>query len=142
MVSWHTAVLRDSGDEVTGMLCSGDDVTVRRRAAEQIAHLAYHDQLTGLPNRAQLADRLRGATETAKESGGAVALLCLDLDDFKLVNDGLGHEVGDRLLCAIAGRLEDGTRHGDLLVRPGGDEFMLLLSRASPTCTRAPPREG
>ena len=95
-------------------------------ADERLAHLAYHDPLTGLPNRAQLADRLELALERAAQTG-AVVLLSIDLDDFKLVNDGLGHAAGDELLRQLAVRLDGVRRSADLLARQGGDEFILLV---------------
>ncbi len=95
-------------------------------AEARLAHLAYHDPLTGLPNRAQLADRLGMALDRAAETG-AVVLLSIDLDDFKLVNDGLGHAAGDELLRQLAARLDSVRRSADLLARQGGDEFILLV---------------
>ena len=103
------------------------DVTDRHRSEQQLVHDASHDRLTGLANRAQLEARLDGAIEAARASGGTVALLNLDLDDFKTVNDSLGHAAGDELLCAIARRLERRVGDVHLIARHGGDEFMLLL---------------
>ena len=113
---------------MTGSLGSGEDVTDRRLAEQRVAFLAYHDPLTGLPNRAQLSESVSAAIEQARRTNRSVGLLCLDLDDFKLVNDSLGHPVGDELLVSIARRLEALKRHGDLLARTGGDEFFLLLA--------------
>jgi diguanylate cyclase (GGDEF)-like protein/PAS domain S-box-containing protein len=128
LIAWHDTLVRDADGRVTGTLSSGEDVTERRRAQEQLVHLAYHDRLTNLPNRALLADRLAAAVARAEREHRSAALLCLDLDDFKLVNDSLGHTLGDDLLGAIARRLESATRHGDFLAHAGGDEFFLLLS--------------
>ena len=127
LIAWNNTLVRDEDGSVTGTLSSGEDVTERRLAQEQIVYLAYHDQLSGLPNRALLADRLADAVARAERENGSAALLCLDLDDFKLVNDSLGHRLGDDLLGAVARRLEGITRHGDFLARAGGDEFFLLL---------------
>ena len=91
--------------EVVGILASGEDITERLRAEEEISRLAYFDPLTGLPNRAQLEAELRRCVNRCARSGRAVALLLVDLDNFKLVNDSFGHGAGDRLLRRIAGRL-------------------------------------
>jgi diguanylate cyclase (GGDEF)-like protein/PAS domain S-box-containing protein len=127
LVRWHNTVLRGDDGLVTGCLGSGEDITDRRLAEQRVAFLAYHDPLTGLPNRAQLSESVYAAIESARRSNRSVGLLCLDLDDFKLVNDSLGHPVGDELLVSIARRLEQLKRHGDLLARTGGDEFFMLL---------------
>jgi diguanylate cyclase (GGDEF)-like protein/PAS domain S-box-containing protein len=127
LIAWRNTVLRDDDGRVTGMLSSGEDITDRRRAQERVAFLAYHDPPTGLANRAMLSERLAGAVTRADLMGTAVALLCLDVDDFKLVNDSLGHAVGDELLGAVSERLLAMKRQGDVLARAGGDEFFLLI---------------
>lgn len=99
----------------------------RQRAEQRIRHMAHHDELTGLPNRALLNDRLSQALAQARRSERPLALLFLDLDGFKHVNDSLGHAVGDRLLQAVAQRLRSLVREGDTVARLGGDEFVLLL---------------
>jgi diguanylate cyclase (GGDEF)-like protein/PAS domain S-box-containing protein len=103
------------------------DVTDRHHSEQQLAHDASHDRLTGLANRARLEASLVAAVEEAGAAGATVALLNLDLDDFKTVNDSLGHGAGDELLCAIARRLERRIGAAHLVARHGGDEFMLLL---------------
>ena len=128
IVSWRNTVLRDEDGAVTGTLHSGEDVTERRAAEEEIAYLAYHDALTGLPNRALLREHLQLAVARARRHGRAVALLYLDLNNFKLVNDSLGHAAGDEVLQRVARRLRSITRASDLLARHGGDEFLLLLT--------------
>ncbi|HLM08826.1 MAG TPA: EAL domain-containing protein [Thermoleophilaceae bacterium] len=127
LIAWRNSLLRDERGRVTAMLSSGEDITEQRRAQERVAFLAYHDPLTGLANRSLLTERLASAVAKAAGAGTGVGLLCVDLDDFKLVNDSLGHAVGDELLTGVAARLRAGGRHQDVLARAGGDEFLLLL---------------
>ena len=112
------------------------DLTDRKQAEEELARAAMYDKLTGLPNRTLLLDRVEQTLARARRSGGLFALMFLDFDRFKLINDGLGHDVGDALLCEIAGRLTKELRCGDSLSRPdsgtsaarmGGDEFVVML---------------
>jgi diguanylate cyclase (GGDEF)-like protein/PAS domain S-box-containing protein len=103
------------------------DITQRKNAERQIVHQAYHDALTGLPNRMLFFDRLTQALTLARRDERGLAVLFLDLDQFKLVNDTLGHAAGDRLLVEIARRLQTTARDGDTVARVGGDEFTLLL---------------
>jgi diguanylate cyclase (GGDEF)-like protein/PAS domain S-box-containing protein len=103
------------------------DITERKRAEERIRSLAYHDTLTGLPNRLLFADRLGLAVAQAHRLGQQLAVLFLDLDGFKVINDSLGHSLGDRMLEIVAGRIQGALREGDTVARLGGDEFTLLL---------------
>jgi diguanylate cyclase (GGDEF)-like protein len=103
------------------------DITDRKLAAERVEFHAYHDPLTGLPNRMHLRDRMHPALAQARRSGRGLAVMFLDLDHFKVVNDTLGHAVGDRLLQEVAGRLKECVREDDMVARVGGDEFILLL---------------
>jgi diguanylate cyclase (GGDEF)-like protein len=105
-----------------------EDVTRRERLAESFRHQALHDQLTGLPNRAHLHTRLDAALAESEQTGSGVALLVVDLDQFKEVNDALGHEYGDRLLAELSRRLGAKLRHCDTIARLGGDEFAVLLT--------------
>jgi diguanylate cyclase (GGDEF)-like protein/PAS domain S-box-containing protein len=130
IVTWNTTVLRDDLGSATGMLVSSEDVTARRRAEERVAYLAYHDPLTGLANRAAFEQRLERTLADADAAGAAVALYFLDVDGFKRINDELGHAAGDGLLREIATRLGDAIRGDDLVVRQGGDEFLVLSRMA------------
>ena len=114
------------------------DITERKAAEAQIAYLAYHDKLTGLPNRAMFDELLGLALARAHRSDLGVAVVSVDLDNFKLVNDSLGHEAGDALIGQLAERLRYATRDTDLVTRPGGDEFLLLLADID----RTPPMPG
>lgn len=114
----------DEGD--AGILATATDVTEQRRAAATIEHLAHHDPLTGLPNRILFQDRLHQALAVARRTGESVALLFLDLDRFKDINDTMGHPVGDILLADVAQRLLDCVRDTDTVARLGGDEFAVI----------------
>jgi diguanylate cyclase (GGDEF)-like protein/PAS domain S-box-containing protein len=104
------------------------DITDRKQTEEQLAFRAYHDELTGLPSRAMFEELLDLSISRGRRHGGAVAVLCVDLDDFKLVNDSMGHSHGDDLLHMVSERLREATRETDLVARRGGDQFLLLLS--------------
>ena len=109
------------------------DISERKLAESRIQHLAYHDTLTDLPNRTLLKDRMQSALARARRSGNTGALLFLDLDNFKRINDSLGHSVGDRLLQELARRLTGALRAEDTVARLGGDEFIVLVELLGPT---------
>jgi len=113
---------------ITHWIGTQNDVTDRTDAERQVAYLAYHDALTGLANRRSLTEHLPAEVGRAGRTGSTVALLYLDLDGFKDVNDTHGHDTGDQLLVAIVRRLREHVRIGDLLARQGGDESLLVLS--------------
>ncbi|WP_243651097.1 putative bifunctional diguanylate cyclase/phosphodiesterase [Rubrivivax gelatinosus] len=117
----------DEAGQTQNYVASFSDITARKHAEENVRRLAYYDPLTGLPNRALLQQRAAQALQIAVRHGETVALMFLDLDHFKNVNDTLGHPVGDRLLVALAQRMRPVLRDQDTLARVGGDEFVLVL---------------
>jgi len=108
-----------------GWVATHEDITERTRAEEKIRHMARHDSLTGLANRAAFRDEMEQTLKRVRR-GEMIAVLCLDLDNFKNVNDTLGHVLGDKLLCTAAKRLKDLVRETDMIARLGGDEFAIL----------------
>ncbi len=125
--------IESDGDPATGLRIRGtaQDVTAAREAEAHIAYLAHYDVLTGLPNRTLWNERIDSELRNALRHGDVLAVLFLDLDHFKSVNDSLGHPVGDQLLTCVARRLSECLRDNDILARLGGDEFVVLLPRIS-----------
>src|SRR5882757_7528627 len=115
-------------DGCDGFLVAVVDITERRKAEARIAHMAHHDGLTNLPNRELYQERLKQALEQSQPGNRRVAVLCVDLDLFKNVNDSFGHPMGDRLLKAVADRLRSELRGNNLVARLGGDEFAIVLA--------------
>jgi diguanylate cyclase (GGDEF)-like protein/PAS domain S-box-containing protein len=115
-----------------GAVLALSDVTEAVAASERLAHQATHDALTGLPNRVLICDRLERAVAQVQRAGGSVAVLFVDLDRFKRINDGLGHQMGDLVLIGMAGRLHAACRVADTIGRWGGDEFIIILSDPRP----------
>jgi diguanylate cyclase (GGDEF)-like protein/PAS domain S-box-containing protein len=128
-VSVTISPMKDSAGNVIGASKVARDITQRKEAQERIQHLAHYDVLTELPNRALLADRVKTAIAHADRYSHRLALLFVDLDRFKLVNDSLGHEIGDKLLKVVAERMQSSVRQADTISRVGGDEFIVLLSQ-------------
>ncbi|MFZ5657018.1 MAG: sensor domain-containing protein [Pseudomonadota bacterium] len=124
----YIAPVRDDRGALTHFVGILHDVSERRRYEEQLAHRATHDELTGLPNRVLLEDRLQQALHTSDRYGTGTAVVFIDLDDFKIVNDSLGHDTGDLLLKEVARRLAGVVRETDSVGRFGGDEFVAVLS--------------
>lgn len=122
------STVRGAHDKLTHYIAVFSDITERKAAESKIEYLAHHDPLTNLPNRTLLRDRFDQAIARAARNHALVALLFLDLDHFKQINDTLGHDVGDRLLQAIATRLVQCLREVDTICRQGGDEFIIVLS--------------
>ncbi len=144
-VSYESAVIRKDGKRIPVELIGrtlvyGDeklrmsvvrDLRDRHAAQARIHHLAHHDALTGLPNRMSFMERLARQIEQARTAGKSLALLFVDLDHFKRVNDSLGHLIGDQLLQTVAARISASLRAGDVVARFGGDEFIVLLDDAA-----------
>jgi len=120
--------IRDDFGTITHFVGVKEDITELKRLQDQMAHMAHHDQLTGLPNRFLFLDRLGQMLAQAKRRDTSFAVLYLDLDDFKAVNDTRGHAAGDSLLTAVAQRLMGCVRETDTVSRMGGDEFTILLA--------------
>lgn len=119
--------LRDEDNQIVGVLGLYSDITSRKKAEAKISELAFFDQLTGIPNRTLLVDRLKQAMKTSTRSGNYGSLLFIDLDNFKTLNDTLGHDMGDLLLKQVAQRLLTCIRAEDTVARVGGDEFLVML---------------
>ena len=126
-VDLSSAAIRDARGEVTNFVAVIQDITDRKVAENEIEHLAFYDSLTQLPNRRLLLDRLHQALASSARYGREGALLFIDLDNFKNLNDTLGHDIGDLLLQQVAQRLESCIREGDTVARLGGDEFVVML---------------
>jgi len=126
--------ITDDRDEATGMLLVVEDITERKKSEEKIFYMAYHDSLTGLPNRRLLIDRMNQVMESTRREGLKAVVLFIDLDRFKFINDSFGHDFGDEVLREVGQRLLGSIRPGDTLARAdatvarfGGDEFVILL---------------
>jgi diguanylate cyclase (GGDEF)-like protein/PAS domain S-box-containing protein len=126
--AWESiSVNKDAQGQVVDYISVMSDISAVKQAEARLAHLAHHDPLTGLANRLLFAARLEQALERARRHGGGFALLFIDMDNFKYINDSLGHLAGDRYLQAVAGRLSALVREEDTVARLGGDEFAVLV---------------
>jgi diguanylate cyclase (GGDEF)-like protein len=129
---WHLRVIPefDENKAVTSLLTVWSEVTDRKHLLASLDRMAYHDALTEVANRALLIERLTQGLHTAAGRSDALALLFIDLDGFKLINDRWGHEAGDAVLVATAQRLQSVVREGDTVARFGGDEFVIVLGES------------
>jgi len=126
-LSFTARLIRDENGNVAGAIETLRDITAQKKYENELEHQAKHDSLTKLPNRSLLSDRLSQALGHAERDERLLAVLYIDLDDFKIVNDSLGHSSGDEFLIEVASRLKDCIRVGDTVARLGGDEFVVLL---------------
>jgi diguanylate cyclase (GGDEF)-like protein/PAS domain S-box-containing protein len=131
LIEWSNTALTDAEGNVTHIVGTGIDLTERRRLEERLRHLADHDPLTGLINRRRFEEELERHLVQGRRYGMTGALLVLDLDGFKAVNDNHGHKAGDHVLCAVADAMRQRLRESDTVARIGGDEFAVLLPRAT-----------
>lgn len=126
---WITiSTIRDNGGQVTHYIANFTDITEHKAAQERIQYIAHHDALTGLPNRLSLHSRLEQVLFSARRDLSRLAVMFIDLDRFKVINDTLGHHVGDDLLVEVAQRLKESVRESDIVSRLGGDEFVIVLT--------------
>jgi len=124
------SVVRDADGKIVNYIGSFEDITDRKAAEDRIRYLAHHDALTGLPNRFSFYDRIEQSMAFARRFDKTLAVMLIDLDRFKTINDTLGHNAGDQLLVQVAKRLEGSVRESDIVARLGGDEFVIVLSGA------------
>lgn len=127
LIEDSAAPIHDVGGPLCGAVIVFHDLSASKAMTEKMAHLAQHDVLTDLPNRLLLEDRITQAIELSARRGTALAVLFLDIDHFKTINDTLGHDAGDQVLSAVAGRLSACVRSSDTVSRAGGDEFVILV---------------
>ncbi|KAB2928787.1 MAG: EAL domain-containing protein [Dechloromonas sp.] len=131
------SVVRNAAGQVENYVANFTDISVSKQAADRLAQLAYHDALTHLPNRLAFESQLAHALRVCEREGRQLALMLIDLDNFKNINDTLGHHIGDTLLQQVAGRLRESVRASDLVARLGGDEFVVVLPEIDGPLTAA-----
>ncbi|GMR08260.1 MAG: hypothetical protein BMS9Abin26_1265 [Gammaproteobacteria bacterium] len=130
--------LTDDTGNITHFISTGKDITERLQVQERLKFMAHHDALTGLPNRVLFTDRLEHALDKTSRQDSFIAVMFLDMDRFKIINDTLGHDAGDEALCVIARRISECVRNEDTVARLGGDEFAILLEGVSRARDSAP----
>lgn len=123
------SVIREDADKISNYVSIFSDISELKMVEQQLAHLAHHDELTGLPNRLYFKAQVEKCLQSAKRNQHQMALLFLDLDSFKLINDNYGHDMGDRVLIEVAHRLQQCLREEDTVARMGGDEFIIILNQ-------------
>jgi diguanylate cyclase (GGDEF)-like protein/PAS domain S-box-containing protein len=133
----NATLVRDAGGVPLYVLCQVEDITARKRAEYQLVFRALHDDLTGLPNRALLQEHLANALARSRRTGSPLAVLFLDLDDFKSINDSFGHTAGDEFLSKVAVRIRTSVRASDIAARVGGDEFVVVCENLNETTDAA-----
>ncbi|MEO5349535.1 MAG: EAL domain-containing protein [Magnetococcus sp. YQC-3] len=131
LIAWSNSIIRHSDGSLRSIIATGMDITRQRQTEKMLQHVAGHDALTGLPNRALFQVRLSEHLSMAGRSGGEVVLMFLDLDRFKLINDTMGHKAGDELLQEATRRILSCVRQYDLVARLGGDEFTIILPQVT-----------
>lgn len=131
ILEYNWDYIYDDNKALSGLIMVISDITMRQQQEERILHLAHYDTLTGLPNRFLSMERLSQLLEQARHNDELIAVLCLDLDDFKKINESMGHDTGDQLLIQVAERIQAHLRPSDTLGRLGGDEFLVLLTEIS-----------
>ena len=124
----NISTVRNAQGDIVNYIGSFSDISERKRAENEIRQLAYHDTLTGLHNRFSLTSQLEQALSRARRNRNRIALIFIDLDRFKIINDTLGHQIGDQLLIQVAQRISNSVRESDLVARLGGDEFVVMLT--------------
>ncbi|MGZ3236984.1 MAG: diguanylate cyclase domain-containing protein [Burkholderiaceae bacterium] len=130
--NWMTiTAVKDANNTITHYVSTLTDITLRKKAEDEVKRMAFFDSLTGLPNRRLMMDRLQHIMATSSRTGHEGALMFIDLDKFKLINDTLGHDIGDLLLQQVAGRLSVCVREGDTVASLGGDEFVVIMEDLS-----------
>jgi len=124
---WSYSPILDNKGRIVEFQSVGREITERKELEETIQHMAFHDLLTGVPNRMLFSDRVNIALAAAKRNSKKAGIIMLDLDNFKYVNDTLGHDVGDHLIKAVAERISHSIRETDTVARFGGDEFVVIF---------------